>query len=545
MVIKYQQFLTKFKQKVLDNKRLPYWFQYVLAIIIYFVLSIFLTIFFSGWSQAIICVILSYISIEIINQVGVKYLQDVETKNSKNVSLIEEQAIIISQQYESHGGFILANAVSRNNIELTPVLACKIAFLRGDNRSLLSSVSNNILSQMSSKYNCSFVDTNTFSALILKSVSLRVKKTEITETIEDLERVVFPEIVQIIHTIQHQSNINFETVAKKNLSILFPLYDKVISIPKNQTLEEETEEEESVENQDRNMIGDLESLAPKYDNQFDLQDPSSEIELDSIEQIEKIDTEPLKSVKELNIQGEISSALRELDVINDMEHETIELGNQNFLKEIEIDEGYVSNDNDRDKSEDVPDSFIDLQESVSSQKNEEEENDQGLSVEERDKIDRLKKNIKDVLITKLGYSFDSFARTVNGFYKKAIENQLEKAYPLDETRFMKAVNFCSIKNYDELVFPSYSYLERIVNYVEIEMPSSTEINNFVDKFLNEYLSINLSDEKKKTLNSYLDTKISVKKDKVKDKEQTRLNEKIKDIPIPKHNPKQSSLVEWA
>ncbi len=114
--------------------------------------------------------------------------------------------------------------------------------------------------------------------------------------------------------------------------------------------------------------------------------------------------------------------------------------------------------------------------------------------------------IKNILLGELNFSIDSFLSAARGYYKKAIETALETKYKANAERFLKTVHlYCERENIP-FYYPSYSYLLKIVEFLDIELPSSTEIENFVDRLSEEYTSISIDDENKQKLSTFLESK---------------------------------------
>ena len=120
--------------------------------------------------------------------------------------------------------------------------------------------------------------------------------------------------------------------------------------------------------------------------------------------------------------------------------------------------------------------------------------------------------IKNILLGELNFSIDSFLAAARGYYKKAIETALETKYKVKTERFLKTVHlYCERENIP-FYYPSYSYLLKIVEFLDIELPSSTEIENFVDKLSEEYTSISIDDENKQKLSAFLGSKFKDSQD---------------------------------
>jgi len=123
-----------------------------------------------------------------------------------------------------------------------------------------------------------------------------------------------------------------------------------------------------------------------------------------------------------------------------------------------------------------------------------------------------KEMIKNILLGELNFSIDSFLSAARGYYKKAIETALETKYKANTERFLKTVHlYCERENIP-FFYPSYSYLLKIVEFLDIELPSSTEIENFVDRLSEEYTSISIDDDNKHKLSIFLGSKFKDSQD---------------------------------
>jgi len=116
--------------------------------------------------------------------------------------------------------------------------------------------------------------------------------------------------------------------------------------------------------------------------------------------------------------------------------------------------------------------------------------------------------VKDVLLRELNFSLDSFLNAVKGYYKKGIENNLDKKYDIETDKFLKYVHLFCDKEEITFFYPSYSYLLKIIEFLDIELPSSTDIDNFTTKLAEEYVNIDFSENHKEKLKQFLDSKIT-------------------------------------
>lgn len=121
--------------------------------------------------------------------------------------------------------------------------------------------------------------------------------------------------------------------------------------------------------------------------------------------------------------------------------------------------------------------------------------------------------IRNILLGELNFSIESFLSAARGYYKKAIETAVDNKYEVDTERFLKTVHlFCEKENIP-FYYPSYSYLLKIVEFLDIELPSSTEIENFVDRLSEEYTSISIDKKNKQKLTTFLDSKFKISQNK--------------------------------
>lgn len=117
-----------------------------------------------------------------------------------------------------------------------------------------------------------------------------------------------------------------------------------------------------------------------------------------------------------------------------------------------------------------------------------------------------KEMIKNILLGELNFSIESFLSAARGYYKKAIETAVGNKYVIDTDRFLKTVHLFCEKEDIPFYYPSYSYLLKIVEFLDIELPSSTEIENFVDRLSDEYTSVSIDKNNKQKLITFLDSK---------------------------------------
>ena len=116
--------------------------------------------------------------------------------------------------------------------------------------------------------------------------------------------------------------------------------------------------------------------------------------------------------------------------------------------------------------------------------------------------------VKDVLLRELNFSLDSFLNAAKGYYKKGIENNLDKKYDIETDKFLKYAHLFCDKEEISFFYPSYSYLLKIIEFLDIELPSSTDIDNFTSKLAEEYVNVNFSENHKEKLKQFLESKIT-------------------------------------
>jgi hypothetical protein len=132
--------------------------------------------------------------------------------------------------------------------------------------------------------------------------------------------------------------------------------------------------------------------------------------------------------------------------------------------------------------------------------------------EEKTPASNQKEMIRNILLGELNFSIESFLSAARGYYKKAIEAAVENKYDVNTERFLKTVHlFCEKENIP-FYYPSYTYLLKIVEFLDIELPSSTEIENFVERLSDDYTSVSIDKKNKQKLTSFLDSKFKQKQD---------------------------------
>jgi len=119
-----------------------------------------------------------------------------------------------------------------------------------------------------------------------------------------------------------------------------------------------------------------------------------------------------------------------------------------------------------------------------------------------------KKMLKEVLLNELDYSLESFLSASKSYYKKAIENILQKSYGIKLDKFLKLVLYFCDKEGLPFFFPSYSYLMKIIEFIEVELPSSSDVENYIEKLTEDYVSVKIPKEIKEKLEIFLDKKYS-------------------------------------
>ncbi len=123
-----------------------------------------------------------------------------------------------------------------------------------------------------------------------------------------------------------------------------------------------------------------------------------------------------------------------------------------------------------------------------------------------DKEAQQRNMMVEVLLQELDFSFESFLSAAKGYYKKSIENNLGKTYQIKQDKFLKTVYLFCDKNNLPFFYPSYSYLLKIIEFLEIEFPSSSDIENYIMKLADEYISIVIPEDVTAELNTFLEQK---------------------------------------
>ncbi len=141
------------------------------------------------------------------------------------------------------------------------------------------------------------------------------------------------------------------------------------------------------------------------------------------------------------------------------------------------------------------------------------------------------KMIKEVLLKELDFSFDAFLNTVKNYYKKAVEININETYEIDVDTFLKTVSLYCDKNDLAFFYPSYSYFLKIIEFLEIELPSSTEIENFVTRVAEEFTTVIIPDDYIIELSEFLDHKLKNNR-KSNEKVEEEMTSDLDPIPLP-------------
>ncbi|NPD90248.1 MAG: hypothetical protein HGN29_16170 [Asgard group archaeon] len=163
--------------------------------------------------------------------------------------------------------------------------------------------------------------------------------------------------------------------------------------------------------------------------------------------------------------------------------------------------------------------------------------------EEESEEEKIQKSmVKEVLLKELDFSIDSFLTTAREYYKKGIEKNLESSFAVKTNTFLKFVHlFCDKK--DILFFyPSYSYLLKIIEFLDVEMPSSADIENFINKLANEYIDVAIAEEIKEELYDALKKKFN-SNNSSKQVSENDSDSKISSIPLPPEKKVENKEIE--
>jgi hypothetical protein len=110
---------------------------------------------------------------------------------------------------------------------------------------------------------------------------------------------------------------------------------------------------------------------------------------------------------------------------------------------------------------------------------------------------------------------------------------------VDIDKFLKLTHlFCDKENIP-FFYPSYSYLLKIIEFLDVELPSSADIENFSSRLSEEYVSVTLSEDHKERLGKYLETRLPKTKNIVS-KNEIEDNSRIASIPPPPSKKQQES-----
>ncbi|MCG3222509.1 MAG: hypothetical protein H7641_14100 [Candidatus Heimdallarchaeota archaeon] len=157
---------------------------------------------------------------------------------------------------------------------------------------------------------------------------------------------------------------------------------------------------------------------------------------------------------------------------------------------------------------------------------------QEAPTEEESEEDKIQKSmIKEVLLKELDFSIDSFLTTAREYYKKAIERNLESNFVVKTNTFLKFVHLFCDKNDMPFFYPSYSYLLKIIEFLDVEMPSSADIENFISKLANEYVDVAIPEEIKEELYVALNKKFN-NNNSSNQVSEDNIDSKISSIPLP-------------
>ncbi|MHA1400977.1 MAG: hypothetical protein ACTSQE_11575 [Candidatus Heimdallarchaeaceae archaeon] len=369
----------------------------------------------------------------------------VEVQAAQDIEKIDGNVIIRS---ESRPFAIFLVQANKRNITLIPIYAVSILSLPENSENLIS---NETLNRISANYRFTIMDTSKYEILIFNFEKQITNKRKLTETLARVERTYFADVKAIVDEIRRENRAEFSPLSDEQLIEIFPTYARVLSLNKNK--------------QDEVPI--------LHDSEKD--NSESLFNLEYLDDEEELAIEIEKEMKE---EEEFKQKAGSLDVLEEFEVPTELIDEQ----EIEL-EGIGE-----EEIEEIDEKTI-----------------YEFSPEELQKIEEK----KEFLLNELNYSFDNFLSFAKCFYKSTIERQIgEKFEDADASKFMKIVLLFCEKEKLELFYPTYNQLLKFEEFKEIEIPSSTEIENFIDELIKECFYVKLDEKVKSKLKAFLNKKLS-------------------------------------
>jgi hypothetical protein len=232
--------------------------------------------------------------------------------------------------------------------------------------------------------------------------------------------------------------------------------------------------------------------------------------------------------------------LEAFELISELQRERrieLEKPNLNILKELfpsfkvafdqDNSNGIESTDSISEELEEISDKKEAFEELISEKEIVEES--KPLIKKKNDSVQR--KRLKEVLLSELDFSIDSFLESAKSCYKKAIESNLDEIYSVNIDKFLKTVHLYCDKKAIEFFYPSYSYLLKIIEFLEIELPSSADIENYVERLTDEYTSVKIPTELLEDLKAFLDEKFRAKSNN-NHSDENNPRQEVSSIPIP-------------
>lgn len=475
---KLVRLISRQKEQILNsvkkNARLPFHIKVFISIIIWLIIY-----FILPHSMLIAPIIAAISAFAIVEGATILLYQQFKRNEVNNVSPAIEvaQSIAVTSFPVNKYGVCFLTADKRKKVAIKPYVIVNTKAVSSENIAYLIKIPERAKVILALKYKTTIISTADYELLLIRGSEIKCKTAEVFDQFDRLNIGFMKVTKDIIASLEEDSHAEFEPVTAEILHQIFPTITKTYRYrdlkhsTNNSTTNAETVEQDTTQSENQDITINIQNL----EDEVDFEEVFSDTSLSSSNSLEE-QTENTESEEE--------------SIVVPVDQDVEEIINTSAV------EANTANN----------------------------ENNQTL-------MDESAQFINSVLLQELNYSLDSFVISVKNFYKKAIEHQVKEHYATELDPFLKAVILFYKKNNQPFPFETYDRLKEIIEFKDIELPTSQEMENLIIRITEDLTTkkITMKDELKAYLNKLFGKK---SEEHIQNGTVLGLRPRTEEIPVP-------------
>ncbi|MHA1687011.1 MAG: hypothetical protein ACTSYD_11505 [Candidatus Heimdallarchaeaceae archaeon] len=486
---KIGRYISEQKEKITKEARLPFALKVFMAMIVW--LSVYFALPTNFVFQPFIAAVVAFIVTEGVTITIKKKFSEASEKLGEAIDLEVKETIAIVDFVSNKYGIALISMHKKGKVTIKPYAVANVRSVPAENLAYMLKIPERARLLLSLKYKATIITATDYELLVIQGQPIVCKLSDLQERIEELTIGFYKVTNDMLATLQQEAHAELEPLTPEAIKEVYPAITKTYKT--------------------RDINQRNKDLAKKPD--------------ENNEELETVDATEFDEALEETLDEEMGELLQSIVQENEKPEPTEE------FTEVDQTTETSEHDNDNDEAEDEQEE--DNEEEGSIENNTVNRETEDLTDENNERENEASQFIKNMLIQELNYSLNAFISTAKSFYKKAFEHQLEKEFNINEEAFLKTTELFYKKKAAEYPYKGYKELKDLEEFIDIELPSSQDMEKLIEKIAIELANVNINN--KIELKEFLSNKYDEKEKKqaiVQNGHNLGVKPKTERIPIP-------------